>query len=274
MKTQISLLPPKGILAAAEVMTLANTPHKHLDEKWKRMSPTTHVDAALRHLYAWLSGEGCDPELGTSHLANAAVRLLMSCERELDEQERIANTTVPGTISDMARRADGFRKRGDDRINYTHAEETPLPVPSDVKYRIVDTHPRGYVHLMESPLPAPVQPEYEAWLDGKLRANAKIGDVVCRRGGGYVAVVDKITEHFVSGKVIGLGLVVHHQHGSYVVIEDMSENLSPPQTPQQGIDNIKPSQWDEMNKNYLAGDPHGLNRYDNATRNQSKGDEE
>lgn len=87
-------------------MTKANTPHKHLDGKWKTMAPTTHVDAALRHLYAWLGGEERDPELGTSHLANAATRLLMGVSQEADA-----------------------KALGDDRARYTHAEEAPLPAP-------------------------------------------------------------------------------------------------------------------------------------------------
>lgn len=126
MKIQPSLLPPKGILLAAGVMTRANTPEKHLDEKWKRMTPTEHVDAALRHLYAWLSGELRDPELDTSHLSNAAVRLLMASEREMDSQ------------------------------------------PVTFWYEMVENQEDIGKPLYEAPPPAPVQPEYEAWLDGKL----------------------------------------------------------------------------------------------------------
>lgn len=77
-KPDMTLLPPDALLAMADVMTRANTPEKHQDAKWKRMTPEEHIAAALRHTFAWLGGEKVDPELGTSHLANASVRMSMA----------------------------------------------------------------------------------------------------------------------------------------------------------------------------------------------------
>lgn len=239
MKSQITLLPPKGILAAAEVMTLANTPNKHLDEKWRTMTPATHVDAALRHLYTWLSGESRDPELGTSHLANASVRLLMASERELDERERIANTCPPW----------------DDRARYTHVKESPLP--------------------------APIDPEWEAYVDGTLgKGNASEDNPKqeIAQVGDWIEITKEDSRYVVKGALVqvtgtlcDLDLVFYTwggapamaAHGSYKIVSRPYEHMA------KTIDSILPSQWDNMNREFLASE-----RYDNATRNQSKGDDE
>lgn len=96
MKPDMTLLPPGAILAMADVMTRANTPEKHQDAKWKRMTPEEHIAAALRHIFAWLGGEKLDPELGTSHLANGSVRLSMALAREIGHSATASSDTVAG----------------------------------------------------------------------------------------------------------------------------------------------------------------------------------
>lgn len=81
-KTQYHILPWEGIRLAAELMTQSNNPDKHQDAKWKRMTPEEHIDALMRHLNAWLTGDAVDRESGMSHLAHVAVRALMAAERE------------------------------------------------------------------------------------------------------------------------------------------------------------------------------------------------
>lgn len=241
MKTQLSLLPARGILACGDVMTKANTPDKHGDEKWKRMTSTEHVDAALRHLYAWLGGEQRDPELETSHLANAATRLLMSVEQEL-----------------MA------------------------------KYHITDTHPKGYVHLMESPLPAPANPEWEAYVDGTLSKGnasednpeqeiAKVGDWI-RITSGPVIGREALVISDALDDVRNRWLTIKYPGGRWT-IRDKNYSIIP--SPQKGIDDIKPSEWDAANTSFLAAqeanqtypNEHQM-RYTNALDSQRKGDEE
>jgi hypothetical protein len=80
-KVQYHILPWEGIRLAAELMTQSNNPDKHQDAKWKRMTPEEHIDALMRHLNAWLTGDTVDSESGMSHLVHVAVRALMAAER-------------------------------------------------------------------------------------------------------------------------------------------------------------------------------------------------
>lgn len=99
-KPDITLLPPDAILAMADVMTRANTPEKHQDAKWKRMTPEEHIAAALRHTFAWLNGEKVDPELGTSHLANASVRMSMALSLVL-RSATTDTSSLPSTYKEI-----------------------------------------------------------------------------------------------------------------------------------------------------------------------------
>lgn len=90
MKPKVSLLPAQGILLAADVMTRAESPEKYPTPAWPFISTTEHVNSAMRHLLAWLSGDLVDEELGTSHLANASCRLLMATA-----VEHLASATPP-----------------------------------------------------------------------------------------------------------------------------------------------------------------------------------
>ena len=77
-KPRPSLLPPVAVTEVAHVLTFGDS--KHPDQKWKKMEPDDHVDAALRHVFAHMSGETSDTESGRLHLAHAATRLLFAVE--------------------------------------------------------------------------------------------------------------------------------------------------------------------------------------------------
>lgn len=267
MKSQITLLPPKGILAAAEVMTLANTPNKHLDEKWRTMTPATHVDAALRHLYAWLSGESRDPELGTSHLANASVRLLMASERELDERERIANTCPPW----------------DDRARYTHVKEAPLPAPANPEWEAYVDGTLGKGNALE---------------DNPKQEIAKVGDWIRITSGPVIGrealvisdTLDDVRNRWLTIKYPGGRSTIRDKNCSIIPppqkdIDDIKPseweewadrakiNTAIAEKVIQGIDSIKPSEWDAANTSFLAAQEVNK-RYLEATEAQREGDEE
>lgn len=86
MKPKISLLPPQGILLAAECMTLNEA--KYPDPVWETMTVYQHVNASLRHLFEFLKGER-DPETGMSHLVHACCRILMAVSREVDAERQL-----------------------------------------------------------------------------------------------------------------------------------------------------------------------------------------
>lgn len=56
--------------------------HHKKDNKWYYHTAQEHVEAADRHIAAWMSGELIDPDSGLSHIDLARVRLEMAkfCE--------------------------------------------------------------------------------------------------------------------------------------------------------------------------------------------------
>lgn len=89
-KLRYDLLPVLPLMELVRVYTLGA--QKYADRNWENGLKWSRVyAAAMRHLTAWWAGEEKDPELGTSHLANAAWNLfsLMEYERthrELDDR--------------------------------------------------------------------------------------------------------------------------------------------------------------------------------------------
>ena len=69
-KNRLGLLPPQALLAIGRVLTFGAK--KYEPNNWMRCSDTSrYVDAALRHIVAYMSGEKYDPETGEHHLAHA-----------------------------------------------------------------------------------------------------------------------------------------------------------------------------------------------------------
>lgn len=71
-KPRLGLLPPHAMIAIARVLTEGSK--KYSDHNWLHVSgaETRYTDAALRHIFAYMSGEKKDPETGESHLAHAS----------------------------------------------------------------------------------------------------------------------------------------------------------------------------------------------------------
>jgi hypothetical protein len=79
-KPRPSLLPFRGLDAVLRVLEFGA--HKYAPHAWRNV-PNGHaryVDAALRHLHAYASGEANDPESGLPHLAHAACSVLFALE--------------------------------------------------------------------------------------------------------------------------------------------------------------------------------------------------
>lgn len=74
-KVPMGLLPWEALQQVAGILAFGAT--KYGKHNWRAgMNWTRNSDAALRHIYAWVSGETMDPESGFNHLAHAACCLL------------------------------------------------------------------------------------------------------------------------------------------------------------------------------------------------------
>ena len=70
-KPRIDLIPPELIFETAAVLTIGAA--KYGADNWRAGADWSRYFSALqRHMWAWQSGEDCDPETGQSHLAHAA----------------------------------------------------------------------------------------------------------------------------------------------------------------------------------------------------------
>jgi hypothetical protein len=74
-KLRMSLIDPEFVKGLAEVLTYGSV--KYSAESWKHLenAEERYKDALLRHLYAYLGGEECDPESGLSHLKHISANV-------------------------------------------------------------------------------------------------------------------------------------------------------------------------------------------------------
>lgn len=70
-KLRYSLVPPVAVKALAEVLTFGA--HKYAPNSWQHVdrAPERYLDALMRHIEAYRSGELLDPESGLPHLSHA-----------------------------------------------------------------------------------------------------------------------------------------------------------------------------------------------------------
>ena len=74
-KPRPSLLPVDSLMEVVKVLEFGA--NKYGKDNWQDVAPPSrYYDAALRHLFAWASGEAKDSETGLSHFAHAATCLL------------------------------------------------------------------------------------------------------------------------------------------------------------------------------------------------------
>lgn len=83
-KNRLELLPFEALEEVGWVMTYGAA--KYAPHNWRRgFEKTRVIGAALRHIFAWMSGAKIDPESGRSHLAHAVCMLLFAITFELKE---------------------------------------------------------------------------------------------------------------------------------------------------------------------------------------------
>ena len=74
-KPRLNLLPPRAVTAVGRVLTFGAK--KYAPDNWRKVDDLgRYTAAALRHVFAYVGGERCDPESGEHHLAHAACCLL------------------------------------------------------------------------------------------------------------------------------------------------------------------------------------------------------
>ena len=80
-KATFDLLPAAALATISKVLDLGAVKYSpwnwHKGFLWLRL-----WNAAMRHLFAWVSGEDKDPETGLSHIAHAACCLLFLLSHE------------------------------------------------------------------------------------------------------------------------------------------------------------------------------------------------
>lgn len=75
-KPQLNELSPRFLLAMGAVLEKARS--KYPRGNWEKGNDySVPYDSMMRHLLSWQSGESNDPESGLSHLAHAALNLMM-----------------------------------------------------------------------------------------------------------------------------------------------------------------------------------------------------
>lgn len=100
-KQRLDLIPPEMFTGIGDVLTFGAK--KYGDRNWEAGMDWGRVYAALlRHMIAWWSGEGVDPETGKSHLchAGACVAFLIAYEsRGVGNDDRPTSRTRGGEIA-------------------------------------------------------------------------------------------------------------------------------------------------------------------------------
>lgn len=95
-KLRLDLIPPEGVTAVADILGVGAA--KYAARNWEQgMDWSRPYGAALRHLFAWWSGEDRDKDTGRSHLWHCACNLffLIAYEaRKVGNDDRPTSTTV------------------------------------------------------------------------------------------------------------------------------------------------------------------------------------
>jgi hypothetical protein len=101
-KPSITLIPPTAMVDMAGVFELGAAKYGAYNWRDTKVEKLTYLNAALRHILAYVDGEDIDPESGCTHLAHAAACMMIL----IDARSRnfvIDNRPTPGTAAEMIR---------------------------------------------------------------------------------------------------------------------------------------------------------------------------
>jgi hypothetical protein len=98
-KARMGLLPPRALRLVSEVLTFGAK--KYLPNNWKYVEngPERYLDAALRHITSYMTGEKNDPETGLPHMAHALCCLMFIADLEAEAEETADKNKKFGTES-------------------------------------------------------------------------------------------------------------------------------------------------------------------------------
>lgn len=148
-KPPISLIPPAFLLHVADAMrygaheapkadgTFGYGPYNWRDNA---VVARIYIDAAMRHLLAFLDGEECAPDSGAHHLAHAAA----CCGILLDAMETgnmIDNRPKAGPAPDIAKRLT--------KSDQPATAQKPAFTPEEIAYLHARVHASGVVQVSE-----------------------------------------------------------------------------------------------------------------------------
>jgi hypothetical protein len=81
-KLKLGLIPPAALLALGRVLT--HGANKYSPKNYKNVEGYRYLDAALRHIVAFMDGERIDPDSGLSHLDHLLANIAFLVEFERD----------------------------------------------------------------------------------------------------------------------------------------------------------------------------------------------
>lgn len=153
-KAPLSLVPPSAIIAMAEAMQVGADKYGPFNWRDQPVQVRTYVEAALRHLYAFLDGQEAAEDTKVSHLAHAMAGLA------------ILNDAIElGAIDDNRSKgpAAGLLRRQDKSVNPGDLQLGPPDLGAMTNALILEANRQGmYISVTTEPLP----PTYERWGDG------------------------------------------------------------------------------------------------------------
>ena len=85
-KIEMALLSPIALVQLTRVLDFGKK--KYSEHNWRGGIKTSRLlSACLRHIFAYLSGEDCDPETGLSHIAHAMCCCMFIIELQVTRPE-------------------------------------------------------------------------------------------------------------------------------------------------------------------------------------------
>ncbi len=97
-KARMGLLPPHALESVAEVLTFGAKKYQPNNWKYVENAHARYIDAAMRHINAYVKGEVEDPESGLPHMSHAICCLMFIADLDLTQHTRISKMSTIGKL--------------------------------------------------------------------------------------------------------------------------------------------------------------------------------